>query len=153
MFAVLAFIPESVEGDGGAVITFSGVTDNKGNAYVVGRMMTTTFPLNVVLMELAEQLETRGSWLNVNWVPRQQNVEADALTNGEFHDFDPARRVDIRPEAIQWILLPEMMAAGGGMVKELAEERQKRREERKWRKQGGKKKRRAREALRDKQPW
>ena len=82
-------------------------------------MMTTTFPLCAVLMELTEQLDLRDDWLRVSWTPRDQNAEADALTNGHFHQFDPVNRIDLRPEDMSWVLLDEMLKAGGAMTEEL----------------------------------
>ena len=57
-----------------------GLTDNQGNSYLLAKMMTSRFPLCVVLMELAVQMELRGVYLHGEWTPRDQNTEADALT-------------------------------------------------------------------------
>ena len=100
-------------------MTGTALTDNRGNSYVVSRMITTKFPLCAVLMELTEQLDLRGSWLQVSWTPRDQNAEADALTNGHFHQFDPALRINMKPEDMSWVLLDEMLKAGGAMTEEL----------------------------------
>ena len=97
----------------------TGITDNRGNSYIIARMMTTKFPLCAVLMEMTEQLSARDSWLGLSWVPRQQNEEADALTNACFEGFNPALRVHLDPAAIQWKVMGEMMKAGGGMLEEL----------------------------------
>ena len=48
---------------------------------VVSRLLTTKFPLACFLMELALQLQSREADLELFWLPRLQNVEADALTN------------------------------------------------------------------------
>ena len=106
LYAVLASIPEGGNEDGSATVTGTAATGNIGDAYVVARMMTTSFPLNVILMELTEQLDKRGSWLSVEWAPRQQNEHADALTNGVFSDFDPNKRVPLDPGAISSALPP-----------------------------------------------
>ena len=87
---------------------------------MAARLMTTKFPLAPVLMELVEQLEARDSWLRVAWVPRQQNLEADALTRGCFDGFDPSRRVVMELGELKWKVLHAMLEAGGGMVEELA---------------------------------
>ena len=39
--------------------TVTGATDNQGNPYAINRLMTTKFPLNVLVMELATMLEER----------------------------------------------------------------------------------------------
>ena len=56
---------------------------------------TTKFPLSIVLMELAEQLEAANLLLNVCWRPREENEPADALTTGVFRGFDPGLRVSV----------------------------------------------------------
>ena len=78
----------------------SGTTDNLGNCYVLQRMMSCKFPLSIVVMELACQLERVGLELDLTWAPRNQNVEADALTNSEFQGFDEKKR--IRKELGVW---------------------------------------------------
>ena len=71
-------------GETAATLTFSSGTDNQGNSYLLDRMMTTKYPLVVVLMELAHQMRRRRLVLRARWLPRLQNEEADALTKGEF---------------------------------------------------------------------
>ena len=155
MFGVLAFWPEGPGVDGRAVLGGTGITDNKGNGYVIARLMTTKFPLCVVLMELVEQLEARGSWLKLSWVPRQQNEEADALTNGCFEGFDPALRVDIDLADIRWKVMDAMMAAGGGLVGELERLRAQKRELKARMKEVKKKRKKRLEdgSLREREPW
>ena len=117
-------------------------------------MMTTSFPLNVILMELTEQLDRRGSWLSVQWAPRQQNEHADALTNGVYSDFDPSKRVQLDPSSIDWALLPVMMELGGGMVEELKAQKEKKKAGRRALKESGKKRRRlAGHSLKEREPW
>jgi uncharacterized protein HemY len=53
------------------------------------------------LAELAEQLKLRQTELNLVWVPRDQNEEADELTNEEFSRFRSDLRVDIALESIR----------------------------------------------------
>ena len=54
--------------------------------------MTTKFPMLVILGELAAQLRALNAELSLEWVPRLQNEEADALTNGDFSAFRPEHR-------------------------------------------------------------
>ena len=79
--------------------------------------MSTKFPLSAVVMELSEQLEARGSWLKLAWVPRQQNEEADASSNEQFDGFDMDKRIHLIPKDVEWITLPKMLELGGGMIK------------------------------------
>ena len=91
-------------------MTLSGITDNLGNTYCVSRLMTSKFPSVVILTELAAQLKQRKLDLSLGWVPRDQNEEADALTNQDYSAFDMNLRVDVAPGKIKWILLPRMLA-------------------------------------------
>ena len=65
-------------------VVLQGITDNLGNTFMVSKLMTSKFPLVVILAEVVAQLRTRSMVLNLGWVPRDQNEEADALTNGDF---------------------------------------------------------------------
>ena len=100
-------------------LTLSGTTDNLGNKSVVSRLMTTKYPLVAVLMELAAQLMRRGQGLELNWTPRLQNLEADALSNSDFQGFDSARRVRINVGSHPWIVLSEMLASGRALYESI----------------------------------
>ena len=77
------------------VVKLTGGTDNQGNAYIVQKMLTTKMPVAAILMQLATDLHQAGLWLELNWLPREENTEADALTNGDFSGFDPQLRVPV----------------------------------------------------------
>jgi hypothetical protein len=68
------------------------LTDDRGNSFSLSRLMTTKFPLSVVVMELATALEDRNLVLNADWVPREWNAQADDLTNSRFDGFSPELR-------------------------------------------------------------
>ena len=150
LVAIIAFVPVRQEGECCGSIALTGTTDNQGNSHIVSRLMSSSFPLNVMLMELVEQLHVRKAWLDLSWVPRQQNEEADALSNGEFSAFDPLRRVSFDPEHQDWSVMTELLTAGGSMFQELEDERQKKAEDRKMTK---KRKRAREEKLRVRHPW
>jgi len=103
------------------VVRLQGITDNLGNAYVMTKMMSTKFPLVVVLAELAAQLRSRSMALSVAWVPREQNDEADALTNGVFTAFDASRRIEVDPRRIKWLVLPKMLETAEQLYKHVQE--------------------------------
>ena len=50
-------------------------------------------------------------------IPRLENEEADALTNGEFHHFRAERRIPVDLEKLEFI--NELFAEGEKYVKEL----------------------------------
>ena len=47
--------------------------------------------------------------LALSWTPRDQNEEADDLTNSRFGRFDPALRINLEVSAIDWKVLPTML--------------------------------------------
>jgi hypothetical protein len=50
----------------------------------------------LINMQLSASLARARLSLNLKWRPREENVEADKLTNEEFDGFDAASRVDIK---------------------------------------------------------
>jgi hypothetical protein len=77
-------------GSGGLVL--SGLTDNAGNSAILTKMSTSKFPVSPVLLELAKLMFKRKLEFSLEWTPREKNVLADALTNGDFEGFDPRLR-------------------------------------------------------------
>ncbi len=88
-----------------AVYTVRGLTDNKGNRATISRLQSTKFPLCAVLMEVAAQSEHLGIRLALDWIPRNWNVEADRLSNGDLQGFAAAHRVNIDWPTVQWRVL------------------------------------------------
>ena len=95
-------------------------TDNLGNSYLLDRLLTTKYPLGVVLMELAVQLGMRNAVLRANWLPRLQNEEADALTNSDFRHFDMAKRIEVDLDKLGFVLMNDLFSVGDAYVQELA---------------------------------
>ena len=60
--------------------------------------MTSKYPLGVILIELAHQVALRGATLRAQWVPRDQNEEADSLTNSDYRHFSPDKRIPVELE-------------------------------------------------------
>ena len=108
LMSIIAFGDAWPTGAAGGIV-LQGITDNLGNTFALTRLMTSKFPLIVILAELAAQLRFRGMELNLGWVPRDQNEEADALANEEFGAFDASRRVKVDPAEVQWRVLPRML--------------------------------------------
>lgn len=88
MLGVVLFTSESTAGN--CLIT--GKTDNRGNSFVIARMLTTKAPQIFVLIALSEVLRCRRTWLRLDWVPRHLNEEADSLTNRNFSGFSAGNR-------------------------------------------------------------
>ena len=111
LLSVIAFgpmLPSSQQ----TLLTVTGITDNRGNSFGFSRLVSTRFPLAVVVMELSAQLEKKNWRLDMQWAPRDLNQEADALSNGNTAGFHPENRVEIDPEKTPWIILDRMMHHG-----------------------------------------
>ena len=76
-----------------ALLSFGASTDNKGNAHLVDKHLTTKFPLSLILLELSTQLSDQNTSLSLNWLERGANQQADDLSNEAFGDFDEKLRV------------------------------------------------------------
>ena len=88
LLGVMVLMPEiSAEQESLGSVSLTCGTDNQGNTYLLDKLLTTKYPLGVVLMELATQLGRRAVTLRADWLPRLQNEEADALTNMDFRHF------------------------------------------------------------------
>ena len=103
-----------------AAVTVTGLTDSQVAASVVSRWLTTAFPLCVVAMELSAQLEQRSAQLTLEWIPRCQNAEADALADGRFEGFSAGFRVAVDPDQMEWLVLSRLCDEGCNFVAEHA---------------------------------
>jgi hypothetical protein len=106
-----------------ALLTLGGSTDNLGNKFVVAKLQTTKYPLVCVLMEIAAMLHQAGEGLDLQWVPRLQNVEADQLTNNDFRGFDPVKRVRVDIAKHPWLVLNGMLMQGRSLYSVIREGR------------------------------
>ena len=73
------------------------------------RFATTKYPLCLVMMELSYQLRTRGIELDIAWRPREENIEADALTNHDYRAFCPERRVHVDWASLRFGVLSDLI--------------------------------------------
>ena len=105
----------------------TGITDNQGNPFIMNKLMTTRFPVNVILMEAASLMESRSQWLDLTWTGRENNVEADQLTNEDFSSFDAKNRIEVQVTPERFPVLFKMLGKGRGRM--LFEEIQTRRAE------------------------
>eukprot|EP00439_Symbiodinium_sp_Y106_P014116 s7427_g2.t1 len=96
-----------------------------GNAFITARWMTTSFPLNAVLMELAAILQQRSLRLDLHWAPRLQNALADALTNQQYESFSSDRRLRFDFSRYQSIILNDLMKAGEVLYGDIREFKEK----------------------------
>ena len=120
LVGVMVLMPEvgaSCESLGSVSLTCG--TDNQGNMYLMDKLLTTKYPLGVVLMELSTQLGRRGATLRADWIPRLQNEEADALTNSDFRHFDSSKRIPVNLSELKFNVLNHLFDNGDTYLKEL----------------------------------
>ena len=98
-------------------------TDSLVNSYVLDKYMSTSFPLSVVLMELAVQLQDLQVDLDLQWVPRDQNSLADSLTNLDFESFDKDLRMDLELKDLGFKILPALMALASEIDEEIIQKK------------------------------
>ena len=88
------------------------MTDNRGNSFALMRLMSTKYPLCLLVMELAVALEDRGLALTAEWAPREWNSEADAITNSRFECLTDSMRVPFDMRAYPWKVLNGLLDDG-----------------------------------------
>lgn len=107
---IMVFGPGAKWKDLAGRLALTAYTDNQTNAYVLDKFMSTAFPASVILMELAMQLQDRQIDLDLQWIPREQNVEADALTNEDFTMFSHENRLEVDLLNLDFKVLNVLMA-------------------------------------------
>ena len=107
--AIMLFEPEAKWKGMAGRLSLTAFTDNQANSYVLDKYMSTAFPLSVVLIELALHLQRSQVDLDLQWIPRDQNVEADALTNEEFGDFNADLRLPVEIEELKFLVLHQLI--------------------------------------------
>ena len=71
-------------------------TDNRANPQALRKGGSVTWPLMGLMMQMSDSLIDIGGKLRLEWRPREENQEADNLTNEIFDGFDPCKRVVIQ---------------------------------------------------------
>ena len=90
-------------------ISLYGGTDNKANEALSEKRSTTKWPLMGINMQLSSLLSRSRLSLGLRWRPRDENKEADQLTNEDFTGFDPGLRIavswsDLRFEVLEYMV-------------------------------------------------
>ena len=76
-------------------ISLAGGTDNRANDALTIKRATTKWPLMAINMQLSAVLARARLMLRLRWRPREENVEADDLTNERFSGFDVEKRINM----------------------------------------------------------
>ena len=106
----------SAEGD---AIHIAGEADNRGDSFGVGKWSTTKMPMLAIIMELALRCWQRGFEPHLAWLPREQKLEAEELSNGLTQRFSESRRAHIKVEDLQFEVLEGIPKAAEIMYAEV----------------------------------
>ncbi|CAE8607179.1 unnamed protein product, partial [Polarella glacialis] len=109
----------SCETGGTAVTRISAGTDNQANDKLSRKMSSTKMPLGLLLMQLATTLSARRLQLHLDWRPREENQEADDLTNNRYDAFDETKRVNISWNQVEKGLLEKLLLCQSEYEQEL----------------------------------
>ena len=83
--------------------------------------MTTKFPLCAAMMQLSSTLAERRQKLKLSWTPREQNYEADELSNGIVHRFAKEKEIKVEKILEKLDVFNEMVREGRKMYDDLKE--------------------------------
>jgi hypothetical protein len=108
MVAIVLFDPDESRG-GLRGCTLTASTDNKGNSYIINKLSSTKWPITALLIEASEQLRCRNAILNLRWLKRDDNAQADALTNSDYTLFKDCNRVGTSFADVKWKRLGTIM--------------------------------------------
>ena len=119
LLALMVFGPDAEWSKQGGRVTLSAYTDNAGNSHVLRKFASSKYPLSILVMEMAAQLDALDSEMELAWVPRNQNTEADDLTNDRTEEFDESLRVEVDLDRLPFLVLPKLMEQAGRLDAEL----------------------------------
>eukprot|EP00435_Cladocopium_sp_Y103_P018236 s1517_g4.t1 len=80
-------------------------TDNLANEHLSSKRSTTKWPLMLLNLQLSSCLAKARLSLDLKWRPREENTEADQLTNENFSGFPFEDRIDLKFEDIELTLV------------------------------------------------
>ena len=112
LMALKVFYGEGTRQRRTKVLVMPTWTDNRGNGAALNKLTTARYPASAVLMEMASCMKALSLKVQVEWTPRSGNQDADELANGVTSRFSENLRVDVRPESLEWQLLPEALRLG-----------------------------------------
>ena len=111
-----------------AEICAEAFTDNRGNAFILRKGLSTKYPVTLLVIEIAETLRRYDSFATLTWVLRDGNELADALTNEDFSSFELQRREAIGEEHFQWFVMDELLKGSKELFEEIKEHKAKKKE-------------------------
>ena len=89
-------------------VVIPAVTDNRGNESLARKQSTTKWPLMLVNIQLSHLLMKAMLKLDLQWRPREENQDADDLTNHRFQNFSAERRITCKANELPLNLLNKL---------------------------------------------
>jgi hypothetical protein len=111
----------------------------------------TKYSLDIILMELALQLQRCNSCLDLAWVRREQNIEADELSNGGTRSFDMKNEIQVKVKDRQFIVPHDLKDEAKTFYGELLKRKEAKTKDLQWGQTA--KKRKFEEELKARDPW
>ena len=99
------------------ILKCGGGTDNKAASQLVRKRLSTKWPVMIVLMDFLNFCEERRIRCQLDWRPRDTNVEADDLTNGVFGSFSLERRLEVSWSDLEFPMIELLMSASESFSK------------------------------------
>eukprot|EP00435_Cladocopium_sp_Y103_P056456 s739_g19.t1 len=91
------------------VVKCGGGADNRATSQLVQKRLNTKVPLMIILMNYLGFCEEMGIHCQLDWRPRDANIEADQLTNGIFDAFDMGKRIEVVWEELDFPMISYLM--------------------------------------------
>eukprot|EP00435_Cladocopium_sp_Y103_P074174 s127_g47.t1 len=92
-------------------LALCGGTDNRANEALTLKRATTKWPLMAINMQMSAHLARARLALTLQWRPREENQEADDLTNEKFDGFDMDKRISILLNEMDLSILTALVEA------------------------------------------
>lgn len=84
-------------------------TDNRGNDFILKKGLSTKFPITLMVIEVSEMLREKRGYASLRWVKRDENQEADDLTNEVFTKFKMENRREVKSSEVKWIVMDKLV--------------------------------------------
>ena len=109
--ACIAFAPDLCVKESVFPAVVTAGTDNRSNPQALEKGSSMKWPMMGILMQFSSHMATRGGRIKLQWRPREENVEADDITNHRFDRFNSALRVEVNFEDLPMSIFNALQAA------------------------------------------
>ena len=86
-------------------------TDNRSTPSIQQKGLSNKWPVQAIHMQMVSRLHSCHKICRLQWRPREENVEADDLTNFRFEKFTAANRLHLEFSELDFSLLDMLVMA------------------------------------------